>query len=188
MEKGKVSPQRRHDPDARFRVAEAGVDVHGGQADPAEALLIGGREPLVALLRRDQLRPPLRERMRGGGHHGCAVLLGRLDNDPPGLAQRLARLGHRAADACVGFELGAKEFGHHLVRAAPPLAGREDARVGFGQKVAGVGVDEKQLLLHPKSNFRNFPVRGATHDSPPPFSAQCRLSVNLDIEERVEDS
>ena len=124
MQQRQVLPDSGHHADARIRIAEAGVDVHAADEGAAHGLLISGCEAPVALAGRGRLLAPRGEGMAGGGHDAGAVRFRRLDDQAPGLAQRLAHLGHRAADARVGLDLGAQELVHHLVRPARLLAGR----------------------------------------------------------------
>ena len=103
--------------------------------------------------------------MGGGAQHRRAVGFGRLDDDPPGLAQRLSRLGHRSAHPGVGLDLGANHLACYLVRLDAGLAGFEDRRFGVGDEVARIGVDEKEFLLHPDCYLQVFSIIGFTHDA-----------------------
>ena len=147
MQQRQVAPDGGHHPDAGIGIAEAGVDVHAPDDQPAHALLEGVGEPLVTLAGRDELRLPRAERVAGRGHHRRPVPRRRLHDQPAGLAQRRARLGHRSAHLRGGLDLGAERFVHDRVRPALPLALLEDARVGVGQQIARLRVDEEELLL-----------------------------------------
>ena len=105
--------------------------------------------------------------MGGGGHDPGAVRLRRLDDETPGLAQRLAHLGHRAAHPRVSLDLGAQELVDDLVRPACPFAGLEDALVRIGVEVAGFRIDEKELLLDPEGDGKVLTVNGVGHGSLP---------------------
>ena len=94
MEQRQVAPDCRHDPDARVRIAEAGVDVHATDDGAAHGLLIPDLELSVTIPRRGGLIPLNRKGMGRGGHHRGAVPLGRLHNEPAGLAQRPAHFRH----------------------------------------------------------------------------------------------
>ena len=123
VNRGQVAADGRHDSNARFRVAEARVNVHSADDQTAHGLLKRHQEARVALLGRDRQIAPLREGMGGGAEHRGPVRLRRLDDDSPGLAQRLARLGHRSAYPCVGLDLGAKRLPRDLVRPDAGFAG-----------------------------------------------------------------
>ena len=101
--------------------------------------------------------------MDGGCHHRGPVPLGRLDDDPPGLAERSAHLGHRTAYAGIGLDLGAQKLPHHPMGPALLLAGFENALVRVDEEVAGFGIDQKELLLDPESDCHVSLVRGAAH-------------------------
>ena len=79
-----------------------------------------------------------------------------------GLQQRCSDFGHRFADAGIGFDLGAQELPDELVRAALGLARLEDADVGVGEEVAGLGVDEEELLFDAQVDhcFVLLPISG----------------------------
>ena len=79
-----------------------------------------------------------------------AVLLCRLDHQPPGFAQRRAQFTDGVAHPRIGLDLGAQKFPHHLVGSAILVAGLEDAGVRVGEEVAGIGIDEEELLLDPE--------------------------------------
>ena len=102
--------------------------------------------------------------MGGRTQHRCPVRSRRLDDDSPGLAERLARLGHRLAYPGVGLDLGAKRLPRDLVRPDSGLAGFENARVGIGEEIARFRVDEKELLLHPEGYIQVFSILGIAHD------------------------
>ena len=112
--------------------------------------------------------------MGGGGHHLGAVPFSRLDDEPPGLAQRLAHLRHPAAHPRVGLDLRAEELVHDLVRAAIRLARLEDSFVGIGEEIAGIGVDEKELLLDPERDPEAIAGVGGVH-GPPAASGRAVL-------------
>ena len=112
--------------------------------------------------------------MGGGGHHLAAVPFSRLDDEPPGLAQRLAHLRHPAAHPRVGLDLGAEELVHDLVRATIRLARLEDSFVGIGEEIAGIGVDEKELLLDPERDPEAIAGVGGVH-GPPAASGRAVL-------------
>ena len=152
MQQRQVAPQRGHHPDARVRVAEPGMNVHAADDEAPHAFLERRREARVALAPRDLLFPPPREGMGGGGHRRRPVPFRGFDDDPPRLAQRRAQLGHRAAHLRIGLDLGAQQLPHHLVRSAGPLAHLEDSLIGIDEQIARVGIDQKQLLLHPESD------------------------------------
>ena len=95
--------------------------------------------------------------MDGGCHHRGPVPLGRLDDDPPGLAERHAHLGHRTAHAGIGLDLGAQKLAHHPMWSALLFAGFENALVRVDEEVAGFGIDQEELLLDPESDCRVSP-------------------------------
>ena len=168
VQQRQVAPERGHDADARIPVGEARVNVHTADDEAPHAFLERGREPHVALRRGDRLRPPRREGMNGGGHRRRPVPFRRLDHDPPGFAQRVAHVGDRVAHPGIGLDLGTQELPHDLVGTASLLAGLEDALVGFDDEVAGVGIDEEQLLLDPECDRRLFRSGHAGHHPLPP--------------------
>ena len=161
----KISPRRGHDPDARIRVAETGMNVHTADEEPPHALLQRDRRTLVTLLGGDRLHPPCREGVSGGGHHRDPVFLRRLDHQPARLAQRRAQPGDRAANLGIGLDLRTQEFRHHLVRPALPFAFLENAGIGLGQDVAGLRIDEEELLFDAERDGEIAVFAG--HDSLP---------------------
>ncbi len=152
MQHRQVAPERGHHPDARIRVAEAGVDVHAADEESVHVVLEGHRETFVALARRRHLRLPRSEGMGGGGHQRRAVALRRLEDDAPGLAQRLAELRDRGAHPRVGLDLRAQQLADDLVRPRRRLARLEEGGVRVGQQVARNRIDEEELLLDPKGD------------------------------------
>ena len=106
--------------------------------------------------------------MGGGGQHPGAVCLRRRDDEAPGLAQRLAHLGHRVAHPRVGLDLGAEELAHNLVRPAGALAGRENALVRIGEEIAALRIDEKEFFLDPERDGEAVSgLGGPAHGAPP---------------------
>ncbi len=92
--------------------------------------------------------------MGGRGQHRRTVLRRRLDHQPPGLRQRLTDFGHGSANPGVGLDLGAEKLRYHLVRPSILLAGFVDARIGIGNHVAGLRVDEKEFLFDAECDFQ----------------------------------
>ena len=94
MKQRQIAPDRRQDAYARIPIAEAGMDVYATDDGAAHGLLVRGRELSVTIPWRGGLIPPKHEGMGGGGHHCGAMLLGRFDDKPSGLAQHRAHFGH----------------------------------------------------------------------------------------------
>ena len=154
MEQRQVLANCGHDADPLLRIAEAGVDVHAADEQPPHGLLERDLESLVPFLGRGHLRGPRRERVSGRGQHRRTILRRRVDHQAPGLDQRLTDFSNRSADPGVGLDLGAEELGHHLVRSPVPLAGVVDGRVGIGNQVSSLGIDEKELLFDAECDFQ----------------------------------
>ena len=58
MEQGQIAPERGHDPNARVRVSETGVDVHSTDDESSHRFLERGHELRVTLSRRGRLHTP----------------------------------------------------------------------------------------------------------------------------------
>ena len=132
---------------AAVGVAKPRMPVHAVDDQAANRLLEGHGEVFIALLRCRQLRFPGRERMGRRRHDRGAVLLGSVDHQPPCRLERLAQARDGITDDGIRLDLGAEKLLHDPMRAGACGAGFEDAGVGVVQQIAGVWVDEEELLL-----------------------------------------
>ena len=123
------------------------MHMHASHQVAPDGFLVGHLEVFVALAGGRELRLPDCEGVGGGRDHGGALVGGRVDCKPAGLAQRLVHLAYRTAHAGVRFDLCAQHFRHDLVRSGMCVAVLEYSRVRIGEHVAGIGIDKEELLL-----------------------------------------
>ena len=103
------------------------MNMHAGDEPTPYTLLKRDCEPLVALLGRGHLCPPLCERMSRGGHDRGSVCLRGLNDQPASFAQGGAHLSQRVTDLGVGLDLGSEKFVYDFVRPPVAFAGLENA-------------------------------------------------------------
>ena len=150
-----VRPDRGHHPDAQIRRAEPRVHVHAADEEPPYFLLERDLGLPVSPPLGDPLLVPPREGMGGRGDDRGAVAARPVDDDAAGFVEARTKLGDGSADPRAGLDLGARELVDDLVRPAVGHAGIEDGRVGIGDDVAGIRIDDHQLL---------FDAQGQVHD------------------------
>ena len=147
MQQRQVTPERRHDANARVIVSESDMDMHAANDQPAHCLLVGHGELCVTPTDRDDLSAPSRKWMDRSRDGSCAMTLGCIDHRRASLGQCLAHFGDAAADCCSGLKLRAQELRRYLV--LPSLSGAfvEDGLIWLCYQIARLGVYEKELFL-----------------------------------------